>query len=115
MRKEFSKPVLGSDKDIMMEPLSRKSRREAQEKSKGNIKAPKLQLKDSKTPLLGADFMSNLMSDSTGIVQRSCNLTNHALEKELPTSLDCFNLNANENGQLSFLDSLVPGALAGNE
>ena len=59
--------------------------------------------------------MRNLLSDSTGIVQKSCNLTNHALEKELATSLDCFNVSAQENRQLSFLESIIPGGLTVND
>ena len=59
--------------------------------------------------------MRDLLSESTGIVQKSCNLTNHALEKELATSLDCLSVNAHENKQLSFLESIIPGGLTAND
>jgi len=57
------------------------------------------------------DGVSGFLSESTGIVEKIRGLN---IEKDhATTTLNCFNVNAAENGCLSFLDGVLPGGLSG--
>ena len=101
LRKEFAKLILGHDRNIQMEKVSNKSRRETQ--AQKDMRLLNNAKKDVKMLPLLTDPVSQLATCSTNRFVDQRILTN---EKPL-TNLDCLNVNATDNGCLSFLDSLL--------
>ena len=104
LRKELAKLALGTDANICMESIQTKNRRKTQPRNQAKpLKAKPFE--EAFMPLNAGltDPTSHLLTNSTNIVDRF----GFAKDKQI-ASLDTLNIEGNENGALSFLDTLLP-------